>query len=437
MRAIIADQKMLLANLAEDIMNDGLSFGEPTWVTPDPEDPAMAIVIEGNRRITALKLMEQPQIAEGTVVHKRFTALAKKFADAPIRDVNVIVYPTAEDADKWLDRRHMSGDSGVSLQRWRPIAKNRRARARGQPTERFFAIHELLAENTDEWRELDSQLADKWTTVDRVLGSKNMPSLLGVSIDKTGIVTFENGDVDAGKSLLRRILKVVASKAFKFALIEGKDERAAFLQQFVPYAVKPAKGAAKAAPKPKEQPSAPGESSSAPAEGSPGLAKPKPLSTDRRTLAPANAPLLPVTGKRLGPLYRECREMVVEGNENAAALLFRVFLELSSEAFCAAKKPPKTQWMKDKGVKAWDTRGVRLDDKIEAALTVLDPGKRDGSLDQARVALNHETKAHYSIATLHGYFHNLEWVPDAKDIKGAWEAWESYLMGVHKALNPE
>ena len=55
--AIIEDQKTKLVNLAEDILNVGLSPGEPIWVTRDIDNPGMYIVLEGNRRLTALKLL--------------------------------------------------------------------------------------------------------------------------------------------------------------------------------------------------------------------------------------------------------------------------------------------------------------------------------------------------------------------------------------------
>jgi hypothetical protein len=147
--------------------------------------------------------------------------------------------------------------------------------------------------------------------------------------------------------------------------------------------------------------------------------------------------VLHVTGKRLNPLYRECREIVVEDHKNAASFLLRVFIELSTEAFCLKMKPPRTQWMKDKGFKTWDQRGIRLDDKIEAALTLLDPAQKDRRLDQARLALNRASPASYTVKTLHGYFHNLEFVPDPREIKHAWDAWESYLLVINDKLSAE
>ncbi len=53
--AIADDQKGKLVSLAEDILSVGLSPGEPIWVTRDTDASGMYVVVEGNRRLAALK----------------------------------------------------------------------------------------------------------------------------------------------------------------------------------------------------------------------------------------------------------------------------------------------------------------------------------------------------------------------------------------------
>ena len=55
-----------LLELAQDILDVGLSPGEPLWVAPDPRAQGKFVVLEGNRRITALKVMDNPALASGT-----------------------------------------------------------------------------------------------------------------------------------------------------------------------------------------------------------------------------------------------------------------------------------------------------------------------------------------------------------------------------------
>lgn len=156
----------------------------------------------------------------------------------------------------------------------------------------------------------------------------------------------------------------------------------------------------------------------------------------RLTLAPdaGGHRLLPVTGPRLGPLYKECRKLKVKNNENAAAFLLRVFIELSSETLLKQKVkiPPS---MTKRGITKWDDYKVKLSEKISAVAYHLDPADNAKEFQQARLAIKDGTVGPHSIVTLHGYFHNPHLLPDATQIKATWDGWEVYLMQVHKALN--
>ena len=85
--AIIADQGQKLVNLGKDILEmGGLSPGEPLWVYRE-DSSGTYVVVEGNRRITALKLMDNPLLADGTIVERDFRALSSRFAGHPIREI--------------------------------------------------------------------------------------------------------------------------------------------------------------------------------------------------------------------------------------------------------------------------------------------------------------------------------------------------------------
>src|SRR5437773_11133994 len=64
--AMIAEQDEKLIDLAEDIVDlGGLSPIVLTAVCPS-SDPEKYMVLEGNRRVTALKLLKDPELAVGT-----------------------------------------------------------------------------------------------------------------------------------------------------------------------------------------------------------------------------------------------------------------------------------------------------------------------------------------------------------------------------------
>lgn len=424
--AIIEDQKEKMINLAEDLLAmKGPSPGEPIWVTRDLEVSGMYVVLEGNRRVASLKLLETPALADGTIIEKAFNGLAKEYAKQPIRELEACVFPTREAALPWLRRRHLTSASGVGLQGWKPMAKARANRDQGVKAPRFLAVYDFLQDGSEEWANLSDVLDSKWTTVDRVLNASTLPSLLGVDIDlKSGRIEFGNRDVEAGKDLLRRILHDVGRPDFKFSEIETDKDRERFVGKFSKWSVK---GTGRAKGK------AAGKAVLPPTKIAAASPLPRLVPAPRITLAPkVGSRTFKVEGPRLNALYRECRTINVKGSENAAAFLLRVFIELSSEALLVEKnipvpvsgKVPRTSWA---------DIGISLAHKVGAVLDFLDPTGKDKQLQQARIARDPNSQSGFSINTLHSYFHNRHMLPDAVAIKEAWDAWENYLRLLHAA----
>jgi hypothetical protein len=430
--AMIDDQKGLLANLAHDIIEmKGLSPGEPLWVMKDAKHKGQYTVLEGNRRITALKLMENPALADGTVVEKHFRNLSQAFAKKPIRDFESKVFSSRAEAQPWIRRRHLSEGSGVGLQRWKTLAKARADKAHGLDTPRFLGVIDLLGNDTPQWAAIYDSLDNRWSTVDRLLNTKAMVDVLGVFIDpKKGNVKFENGDTAAGRKLLTRILTEMSSSDFEFADIETVQDREDFIGRF-------AGGAVKRKSKSALELIKSGRGTSPPKPASPVTIAPRATTSkdqDKRpTLAPkTGSRTFKVEEPRLASIYSECKNIKLTKNKNAAALLLRVFIELSSEAFLIKKKVPMP---KKYAQNKWSDIGVKLDYKISSVANYLDPAKADKDFKQARMSLEESHRnASYSIHTLHAYFHNLGVLPDPAALRSAWDAWEVYLRVVHENL---
>lgn len=204
LHALITDQGNKLVNLALDLLDYGPSPGEPIWVTADPSAVGQYIMLEGNRRVASFKMLETPSLAADTEVATAFERMAKDFATKPRRKLEAQVFGSREDAVPWIQRRHMSAASGVGLQRWRTLAKERlRADSAGRLS-RSILVLDYLDDDTDEFGDVGDVINAKATTVDRVLNAPAMRDALGVNIDRTArTVTFENGDEIAGRRLLR------------------------------------------------------------------------------------------------------------------------------------------------------------------------------------------------------------------------------------------
>ncbi|MDG0811107.1 hypothetical protein [Cohnella rhizosphaerae] len=109
-----------LYNLALDILQKGLNPSDLTVVSPYNDDGNLFVVHEGNRRITTLKLLFQPEL-----IPQEFKSLQSKFRELHINndlsrfeELMCVVYDTYEEADHWIEIKHTGEMDGVGTVRW-------------------------------------------------------------------------------------------------------------------------------------------------------------------------------------------------------------------------------------------------------------------------------------------------------------------------------
>jgi hypothetical protein len=111
--------------LARDIVRHGLSPLERFALTPINKtksgDPTY-FVAEGNRRICALKLLADPELAP-PAHRKTFESLAEDWS--PIEIVQGVVFENVETLHLWLDRVHSGTQGGIGRKNWDAEQKQR------------------------------------------------------------------------------------------------------------------------------------------------------------------------------------------------------------------------------------------------------------------------------------------------------------------------
>src|SRR5207253_2671095 len=99
-----------------------LSPMERLLVMPSAEDRTRFVVLEGNRRVTALKILAEPTLAEAVltpVEQANVKKWSKKFHDgSPAEEVSCAVFATREEANPWIERRHRGEQGGVGIVSW-------------------------------------------------------------------------------------------------------------------------------------------------------------------------------------------------------------------------------------------------------------------------------------------------------------------------------
>lgn len=86
-------------------------------------DGELLIALEGNRRLCALILLNDPELAPAKY-RPRVRAAAKGW-DPALIDIDVAVFDSRSEADPWLERRHQGGLGGKGQRAWSPAAKDR------------------------------------------------------------------------------------------------------------------------------------------------------------------------------------------------------------------------------------------------------------------------------------------------------------------------
>ena len=129
---LMADQEdaRKILRLAEHIAENGLDPTELQLLTPDGD--GRYIVLEGNRRLTALKLLQKPDLCPDPKLAKNFIALNEQLGESLPEDIDCSIVPTREAGDMWIELKHTGENRGVGRVGWdSDIRDERRARQTG------------------------------------------------------------------------------------------------------------------------------------------------------------------------------------------------------------------------------------------------------------------------------------------------------------------
>lgn len=437
------DDRHKVSALAADILEVGLNPSEQFIVTPDEEQEGHFIVCEGNRRVTALKVMDNPDFAKGTSAQRKFSQLAEEFEKRPIREIECVIMANKTEANIWVERKHKNEMEGKGVERWDAQAESRYNAEIHNRVSPSKAILDYLKSKKKLHDDLKKELSRRTTNIDRVFQMPYVRQRLGVVIEKDGIVSFENGRDEDGTKLLLTMLSKLADPLFTVRELIKSDQRIAFIDGFAHLSVKRS-----AHPSPTQEHSPKSEHTSPPGndESDPGQnedkgddlsdipeeeptkgKKPLRSISKRKTLAPTGSEFtFHVVEPRLRDLYREAREIDVDKFPNCSSMLVRVFLELSTEAYLK-----KSGASLPKGKNAWSDIGINLKDKIETILKKLDPEKKSRRYENARNGISSNDAFIHSINTLHGFVHGMDIRPDPAELKKTWDRWHEFLRDLH------
>lgn len=198
-----------IANLATDIYHYGLNPSSRLIIF---KEGSRYIDGDGNRRLTALKILETPSLADSNPrVRKKIDSILKTKGSIP-SEVGCIVFATREAAKHWISINHGGEQEGKGQINWNPEQKDR---FEGKASIGLEALDHLVHKRMI--KQEDKERINK-STLDRLLSFKTVKSEL--SISKNG-ERFSFGDTNK----LQKIVLGIRDKKVDQVYTADKGEK--------------------------------------------------------------------------------------------------------------------------------------------------------------------------------------------------------------------
>jgi len=405
--ANVQGKKLLM--LARDIIHYGLNPSELCIVMAHERDPGRFIVLEGNRRLTALRALENPEllanVVEGKVL-REMRKLSHTYQENPIEGVECVVVKDRALADHWLEVRHSGEGLGAGIVQW---DSDERARHRGRT--RKLEIHQQALDFLDQRGDLspEQRAAVPSSTFKRLLETPYVRSKLALEVQDGNLCLL--ADADKIVAALLYITSDLASKDIKVRDVYTKDQRIEYADALPAHVVV-----------------TPTLASGGGVDVNTGETQQKRTRAQRASIPRERTHLIPgdcvlsVTDPRCHDIERELRLLSLSQYHNAVSVLFRVFLELSVGAYI-------------------DSRSITIDprsklkDKVAAVIPDL-VSRTKLAPDQARAAKNAtrpNTFLAASTTTLNDYVHSRYLFPSPADLRAGWDSLQPFITAIWSA----
>jgi hypothetical protein len=410
--ALAHDQQKKLQVLAKDIVEYGLDPTTLPIVMPLKEDQNRYIVLEGNRRLSALRALENPDaiadaVTEGTLTQIR--KLSKEYWNSPVDSVMCFVVKDRDEAQHWIKLRHTGENKGAGLVGWEFDEAQRFDARTSAPEPYLQALDFLQAQG-----ELSSEdrRAIPTSSFQRLMEAPEVRSKVGVEV-LSGKLYLLAETKRVAKALLY-LTKELASKKIKVRDIYTKKQRTEYAGGL------PASIVVKPTLKSGEGTLA---SDAISGPGAASKAKTSNIRTKRNRdrLIPRDCSLN-IGDARIRDIETELRKLSLDNYANAVSVLFRVVIELSVDAYIDTNKliPTADPTLRSKLQQV--TNDLIAKKKLTAKQAV--PVRRACSKDSFLAP---------SITLMHAYVHNPHMFPAPGDLRANWNSLQPFMIALWSA----
>jgi len=419
-RTLVNGQKAKIINLTRDILENGLNPSEAMIVMPLIGDNQRYLVLEGNRRLCALKILENPDMALdlfSSAAQKQVKEMSLAYQKSPLNNITCVIVSSRDDARHWIELRHGGEQEGAGIVRW-GAGETARFRQRFGQKEIHLQVLDFLEEQ-GALSPVDRQ-AVPVTSMKRVVEDRHTRDQLGYDVKDGELVV--SGDSQKMIGVLAKVASDLSSGQVRTKDIYHKDDRVSYIDRLLKEIEQ---GQSQANPEAgSSSKSSGGTAPASPSKGNTGKTKRQaPLEKNRPTLIPQRVKLV-IHQARINEMYAELKKLLIQEYPNSVAVLFRVFIELSVDDYIVRnagdfkKKPEDTSY--------------KLSQKL---IDAADHLKTNNKLSehQAR-AVKHAAQADNfmaaSVNVLNQYVHNPYFKPALDDLRSAWDNLQPFIIAI-------
>lgn len=424
LEAIVRLNETHFRNLMLSIKDNGLDPGDNLYVIEagDGED---FIVLEGNRRLSALMVLNNPNVLSGTGISeatkKSLARSVAEFNRANVEPIRCVQFDHREDANEWIVRRHTGTVNGEGRIQWGPLEIQRFSNDRT-----ILDVIDFIGRNADysddEWESTKSVIEGrKSSNLARLLESAAGRKHLGMSISNggDGKIPMLASDPQWALKVLRQIIDDVRQGVVDSRNLNKASDIEAYFQN-LPAALQPEKSELNV-PRPFKDINIRKPPRPRPIDVDVPKPPPKPkrkrIPKPRNTLAPKTHPFRIPDSTKGETLLREASSLDTDRFTLSAAFLLRSFVELAINNY----------------MDVHDISGVEI--KANGARSELDlTQKADKMLKhivEASISKNADLRGFRnriltktsptSVQSLNGFIHNQFQIPTADELRAGWD----------------
>lgn len=388
-------------------------------------DDESYVVLEGNRRLTAYKLLANPDLTDDKTLRKFLIEQNSKISIDENFELECLITKERDEGFIYIDRKHANNNNEVNWQDVERANYNVRRGSSNQAELLKIGISKIVSE-LDLPDGLKEQVLGKnyVTTFFRIVTSTSAKRKYGYEILDNGQLIVKNDKFNEElKVIVHRVLKKEDSKGNKV------DSRSLNKKEKIEEFIKAvdSKDAAKVDQEIEENTTVNifgEENVRLPSARPKVLAK----SSTRKYLIPSNC-YLRISETKINNIYRELRDdLLIDDSSkavpNAVGVLFRVFLEVCLDYYAK---------MNQKNFKSNDTISQKIPWVVNSLIQKGYEKKIFNNINKVGSAKKDNT--YLSIENFHEYVHSSTTQPSSNELKLKWDNLQSFFETLWSDLN--